>query len=77
MSINRGVPQETVIGPIIFLQHRTINEIKCVSPSNLLIQSAEVLTLSIPVSPATSHFVDNSSNFNFNFITYHTLVKNT
>ena len=50
-----------------------MTEIKCVSPSNLLIQFAEVLTLSTLVSPARSHFVDNSSNFNF--ITYHTLRK--
>jgi len=47
IDITRGVPQGTVLGPILF--SLMINDIKRVSPSNLFVKFADDITVSIPV----------------------------
>ena len=47
LNINRGVPQGTVLCPILF--SIMVNDIKPVSSSSLLIKQADDITVSVPI----------------------------
>ena len=54
VSINREVPQDAVLGPILF--SIMVNDLRPVSPErNLLLKHADDLTLSVPVSAHQDH----------------------
>lgn len=56
VSINRGVRQDTVLGPILF--SIMVNDIRPVYPErNLLLKYADDLTLSVPVSAHQDHLL--------------------